>query len=161
MLKKIKVLLVSGLMMLGMVAPSFADSVCLVSGAGQHKGHEHIISKEDRISQKQIDKMFKELQEKNDKYYHVEHKKEEKAIYVYEDFDMNGKPDEQCGKLKIVEKIKYEPNNEVGDCVNKGWGKIEITPETGDVVALGGTSMAVVAAGALALLNKKSKKNNK
>ena len=165
MFKKIRGLVVAGLLVVGMSGNIFADnytigstSGCILNGsAGVHndENHTHIIKKEDRQTQTKIDEMIDSIYEQvngvnsvYEGYFTVVNSPEDEYIEVYRNFD---------GQQILVERIDYVVYTEE-DQLEKGWLDLEITPETGDAIALGGLAIAGVAAGALALNNKKKNK---
>ena len=171
MFKKVKSLLVAGLLVMGMSGSVFAanESTCVVPATGTHgtgeNAHVHTIEYEEAINNDEVTNLKDEIN-KNSKYYIAEEGSEVindkgntvRTIDVY--FDANCDGDRNDGELgdRLIETIKIEVNGNVGAAVEKGWEDI-LTPETGDAIALGGLAVAGVAVGALALNNKK--KNRK
>ena len=179
MFKKVKSLLLASLLVVSMSGNAFAaepgegegsggttaTNTCIIKGnAGTHKeeDHLHIITKDDRQTQAKIDAMIKKLKDDvaannanvKDKYgtenYMQINEEPGKWISV-------SKKDSQ-GNYSLIEKIQYEVYTTDDQKEDKGWVDLEITPETGDAIALGGLVIAGVAVVALALNNKKKNK---
>ena len=182
MFKKVKSLLLASLLVVSMSGNVFAAegeggeeagatteaSTCIIKGnAGIHKeeDHLHTITKDDRQTQAKINAMIADLKskvaEKNTaaggEYLTTKEEITEEgkgwiAVYQLFDNDNDGDKDEI-----LVEKIEYVVYT-AEDQKDKGWVNLEITPETGDAIALGGLAIAGVAVVALALNNKKKNK---
>ena len=163
MLKRVRGLVVAGLLVVGMSGNVFADntgSTCVLPSNGEHKHEtkEHIISYDEAINDDEVTRLKDQIN-KTSEYYIAEEttgaEDDVRVIEVY--FDGNHDGDHTDEFDKLIETIKIDVNDEVGAAVEKGWTDILI-PETGDAIALGGLAVAGVAAGALALNNKKKNK---
>ena len=164
MFKKVKSLLVAGLLVMGMSGSVFAanESTCVLPSDGEHDHNTnvHTIDYDEAINDDEVTRLKDQIN-KTSKYYIAEEATgaddEVRIIEVYFDGNCDGDHDD-VDFDKLIEIINIEVNDNVGAAVEKGWEDI-LTPETGDAIALGGLAVAGVAVGALALNNKK--KNRK
>lgn len=164
MFKRVKTLLASGVLVLGMAMPAFADGnnwdiECFLSNVGSHaEGRVHYIEDENVVKETDFDKeVFKKIDEKQKDGLVIEKLDSDKDGYdkkyvIYADKDYDNVKD---SPEVIVETIYIDFGDDVSG--QKGWID-EITPGTGDALALGGLAVAAVAAGGLTIVNKKRNK---
>ena len=170
MFKKIRGLMVAGLLVIGMSGSVFAanESECVINGAGAHgegeNAHVHTIEYKDGVTSTEIERLLEEINGDtgNNKYYKaitVTAEKDDKGndkliVNVYLDANLDGEITEGQYGDKLVEQLVMTANNNVG--VDKGWFE-EIAPETGDAIALGGLVVVAIASVGLVIVNRKKR----
>lgn len=156
MFKRVKSLLVAGLLVLGSTGFVFADDVCLFGSVGAHEGVNHYIEEADMIDKEQFEAVIAEVEEKENDGYIVDEidKGEYEAAYaIYGDKDYDNEIDED---EVVVENVYINFANGVME--EKGWLP-ELAPGTGDTLVAGGVVVVALAAGGLLVVNRKNKKD--
>lgn len=167
MFNRVKSLIVSGVLVLGMAMPAFADGEnpnwtadkCLIGDqVGVHDNKVHTIVDADIVTKEDFyDKVFTPITETKKDGLIIKTISEDgnkNGVYqIWSDKDYDDNIDES--KDVLLETINIDFGDDV--VTDKKWNP-GITPGTGDTLALGGLAVAAVAAGGLTIVNKKRNK---
>jgi len=158
MFKRVKSLLIGGVLVLGMSASAFADGTPEWKlDYGTVDGVVRTIEASEMITKAKWDAFVGEVNKMQNGFVIVSEKEEEKAgvFNVYSDADYDNDKTE-IKEDELIETINIEYLVIGEDGLQKG--VIEsIMPETGDAIAIGGAVMGIASIGALAFVNKKRK----
>ena len=178
MFKRVKSLVLAGVLVLGMAVPAFAEGETTfdkvknnylnsMTGVGSRPDGSDIrtITKDDYVSAAEWQKFINGINDEkqieidgekvntNNRLVITAYDEDITQYKVYFDADSDNQIDEPGDTL--IETINIEINNDAAQ--GKGLIGDIISPETGDIIAYGGLGLAVIAGAGLYISNKKRK----